>query len=314
MAQDEFGNEIDDQQQQGTTSQVAQAAGTGVAAPPKPKSSNENASSWLNWISSTYGDSKSRGGGFADTNDPLSSVVDRFNRDTGGQAKLVPGASGDMVDFGNGARDVKTAEGQLWYNYGPGGPPGQKPSSGGGGGGGGSAFGSGGGGTGFLGDSGGKSNALYDLLMKRAQQSATIDRNDPNIRAQSDAFNAQGQQARRDYLASEAEKAGAYGNQRSEERRSAEELGKSSGAFEAQAIKQAQDARRSEIESALSGAAGFLTEQQRMALQEELSKIQLNQQESQFGRSQSQQASQFGAGLGQRAYEFDTNRYDSMFL
>jgi hypothetical protein len=147
-----------------------------------------------------------------------------------------------------------------------------------------------------------QASALFDLLMKRATQSSTLDRNDPNIRAQSDAFNAQGQQARRDYLSQQAEKAGPYGNQTSEERRSAEELGKTSGAFEAQAIDNAQNARRQEIESALSGAAGFLTQEQQLALTEELQKLQMQQQESQFGRN-----------LNQNAYEFDTNRYDNIF-
>ncbi len=158
-----------------------------------------------------------------------------------------------------------------------------------------------------------RSSALFDLLMQRAQQSSTIDRNDPNVRAQSDAFNAQGQQARRDFLAAQAEKAGPYGNQTSEERRSAEELGKTSGAFEAQAIANKENARRQEIESALSGAAGFLTEQQRMALQKELQQMSLAQQESQFGRNLEQNSDQFNKNLGQNAWEFDINRYDNIF-
>lgn len=147
-----------------------------------------------------------------------------------------------------------------------------------------------------------QASALFDLLMKRASQSSTIDPNDPNIRAQSDAFNAQGQQARRDFLSQQAEKAGPYGNQTSEERRSAEELGKSSGAFEAQAIANAQAGRRQEIESALSGASGFLTQEQQLALTEELQKLQMQQQDSQFGKN-----------LSQRSYEYDTDRYDNIF-
>jgi hypothetical protein len=317
MAQDEYGNEIPDPEQQQQQQQQPQGATNQIAAQiPGPKSRNENASSWLNWIHSAYGDSASRGGGFADTNQDLNSVVDRYNRETGSQAKFMGGPSGDRVDFGNGAEDVKTGEGQLWFNYGPGGPPGQKPGAGSGGGGGGGGSYSGGGGTGsggYLNDRGGKSNALYDLLMKRATQSTQVDPNDPIIKGQTDAYDAQGQQARRNFLAASAEKEGPYGNAASESRRSAEELGKSTGAFQAQAMQHELDARRREIEGALSGAQGLLTDEQRISLQEELSKMQMNQQNDQFGRSLAQGQSQFNANLGQRGYEFDTSRYDNLF-
>ena len=182
---------------------------------------------------------------------------------------------------------------------------------------------------------GSESKGLYDLLMSRAKQSENIDPNDPIIKGQTDAFRAEGTQARRDFLAGQAEAAGPYGNQRSEERRSAERLGQSTGAFQAQAMQQELGAKRAQIESALSGAAGFLTEQQRMDLQNQLTRLQLAQQESQFGRNLKQQGSQFdrnlgwqkdqfgrnldwqkesfGRGLGQRAYEFDTSRFDDLF-
>ncbi len=212
------------------------------------------------------------------------------------------GSMGDEVidavlDYGPGGKNsaawtgIGPGSGTAGNNVFPGGAPGAGGVAGGG---------AGGGTASSLQDP--RASALFDLLMKRATQSENIDRNDPIVRSQSDAFNAQGQQARRDYLASEAEKAGPYGNQSSEERRSAEELGKSSGAFEAQAIANQQNARRQEIEQALSGAAGFLTQEQQMALTEELQKLNLAQQESQFGRN-----------LGQTAYEFDTNRYDNIF-
>lgn len=143
---------------------------------------------------------------------------------------------------------------------------------------------------------------LFDLLMKRAQMSENIDPNDPIIKAQTDAFRAEGNQARRDFLSSQAERSGPYGNLQSESRRSAEELGKSVGGFQGQAMQNELAARRQEIEHALSGAAGFLTQQQQMALQSELHKLDLTQQESQFGRS-----------LAQNAYQFDTNRFDNIF-
>lgn len=302
-------------------------AGTGVAAPVYPdqpqqpaqqnarpagaKDYGPNASGkWLGWIHDTYGPSqkmagqRSDSGAFSDLPEGvnLSDVVARFNADTGSNARFVGGPSGDQVDFGEGIRDVKTSGGQLWYDFGPGGVPGGGGGAGGGGnaGGGGGFSAGGGGGNAGIGDA--RANTLFDLLMKRASASENIDPNDPIIKAQTDAYSAQGQQARRDFLAQQAEKAGPYGNQTSEERRSAEELGKSTGSFQAQAMQNELNARRAQIEHALSGAAGFLTNQQQLALQEELSKLQLAQQESQFGRN-----------LNQGAYQFDVNRQDSIF-
>ncbi len=203
-----------------------------------------------------------------------------------------------VLDYGPGGQNKA-----AWTGIGPGsGTAGNDVSPNGipvpGGGGAGAATG-GGGSTGLQDP---RASKLFDLLMSRAQQSENIDSNDPIVRAQSDAFNAQGQQARRDFLAQQAEKAGPYGNQTSEERRSAEELGKSSGAFEAQAIANQQNARRQEIESALSGAAGFLTQEQQQALQEELAQM-----------TESGVNTRFNQNLGQSAYEFDTNRYDNIF-
>lgn len=319
MAQDEYGNEIDEEQQnqqqqpqQGTTNQVAAQipAPTWVNKDPNGKAVG---SQWLNWIHDTYGDSQSRGGGFADLpgGTGVSSVIDRFNRETGNQAKFLGGPSGDRVDFGQGAQDALTSGGQLWLDHDPG--------SHGGGGGGGNGGGGGGGGSysgsgGMMGDTGAKSNALYELLMKRAQQSKDVDPNDPIIKGQTDAYNAEGQQARRNFLAASAEKEGPYGNATGESRRSAEELGKSTGSFHAAAMQRELDARRNEIEHALSGAAGLLTEEQRLSLQEELTKMGMSQQNDQFGRSLAQSGSQFDRGLNQRSYEYDNNRFDSMFM
>lgn len=225
--------------------------------------------------------------------------------------QFVPGSkdkvilpTGEVLDLsinadaqGSGTANGWTGAGQ-WVN----GQIQQYAPDGGSGGGGYSAPGPMNNSTGALSNPGGRADTLFDILMRRAQQSENIDRNDPYVRAQSDAFNAQGQQARRDYLSAQAEQGGAYGNLTSERRRSAEELGKSTGAFEAQAMLQQQQIRKSEIENALNGGLGYLTSQQQMALQEELTRLQLAQQESQFGRN-----------LGQHAYEYDTTRWDNIF-
>lgn len=189
----------------------------------------------------------------------------------------------------------------------------------------GGAGGAGGAAGGFnTGGLGTQAQGLFNLLMKRANMSEVIDPNDPVIKAQTDAYRSEGVNARRDFLAQQAEQAGPYGNLRSEERRSAEQLGKSVGGFQGQVMQQELNRKTAQIEAALSGAQGFLTDQQRMALQNELTRLQLAQQESQFGRNLKQQGSQFdrslsmqkdqfGRSLGQRAYEFDTGRFDDLF-
>lgn len=131
--------------------------------------------------------------------------------------------------------------------------------------------------------------------MKRANQSLVQDPNDPIIRNQTDAYNAQNTRESRNYLAGVAERGGPNANVNAETRAASEKVGQLGGQFQAQLMQRELDARRQEIQSALSGAAGFLTQEQQMQLQEEMAALDRAQNESQFGRN-----------LGQRAYEYDT--------
>lgn len=140
-----------------------------------------------------------------------------------------------------------------------------------------------------------RSNQIFDLLMKRANQSLVQDPNDPIIRNQTDAYNAQNTRESRNYLAGVAERGGPNANVNAETRAASEKVGQLGGQFQAQLMQRELDARRQEIQSALSGAAGFLTQEQQMQLQEEMAALDRAQNESQFGRN-----------LGQRAYEYDT--------
>lgn len=344
MATDPYGNEIDDEQtyqqnqqqpQQYQPQQVQQAATPQYAQTPAPQ--QQAAPAWSpqqyegfrnEWLGQGFGNKANAGA--------LESIAAKYGvRIDKGQHAFAPDGSyiGDMLGDVGGRNTVQFLRGSAGHAttdkiYGgkstakpkgktpPG--PGNKPPAGAGGG---AAGGGAVGGAGLA----GKANSLYDLLMSRAQGSENVDPNDPIIKAQTDAYRAEGTQARRDFLADQAEAGGPYGNMRSEERRSAEELGKKTGSFQAQAMQQELSARRAKIEHALDTGAQFLTEQQRMALQNELTRLQLAQQESQFGRSLNQQGSQFdrnlawqkdsfGRSLGQRAYEYDTTRQDNIFL
>jgi hypothetical protein len=157
----------------------------------------------------------------------------------------------------------------------------------------------GGGGSSFSSSSGSgidstKTNALFDLLMKRANTSLDVGANDPIIKAQTDAYGAQTQNAAKNYETAAAEKGGQSFNPDATARSMAEQGGQATGAFQAQLMGQELTARRGEIESALAQATQLGETQQAQLLQEELTKLQLAQQQSQFGQTLGQNAYQFG--------------------
>lgn len=114
---------------------------------------------------------------------------------------------------------------------------------------------------------------LVDALTKRSQQSLAVDRNDPNIRGQADAYAAQQERSRRDYLAQQAETQGPLSNLTGEARLTAEKTGQANGGFEAALMGQEITARRKEIQDALTQMQGQLTAEQQMALQKELGQL-----------------------------------------
>jgi hypothetical protein len=140
-----------------------------------------------------------------------------------------------------------------------------------------------------------KSDALYNTLLDQSQQSLAVDRNDPTIRAQADAYNANATRAERNYLADLAEKSGPNANLQGQTRVASEQLGQQTGSFEASLLGNELTARRQSISDALNGMRGLLSTDQQAALQKELSTMddairtqQLAQQGTQFDSSQSQ--------------------------
>lgn len=115
-----------------------------------------------------------------------------------------------------------------------------------------------------------RGDALYSQLQGRANEALAIDRNDPIIRAQADAYSAQQDRARRNFISDAAERGGPLANLEGERRISAEHAGQATGAFEAQLMGQELAARRTEIQNALNGMAGLLTADQSNELQRQL--------------------------------------------
>lgn len=114
---------------------------------------------------------------------------------------------------------------------------------------------------------------LVNTLMQRAGQSLKVDRNDPTIRAQADAYAANTDRAGRDYLRQIAEKVGPYGSTAAETRSVAEKAGQTNGTYEATLMGQELAARRKEISDALTSMQGLLTSDQQLALTKELALI-----------------------------------------
>lgn len=115
-----------------------------------------------------------------------------------------------------------------------------------------------------------RNNNLYEMLMGRAQQGLNISRSDPIIRAQADAFSANAERSSRNYISDTAEKMGPLANIQGERRMAAERTGQATGAFEAQLMGRELEARRNEIQMALTQMGNMLSDDQRLALQREL--------------------------------------------
>jgi hypothetical protein len=116
-------------------------------------------------------------------------------------------------------------------------------------------------------------DAFYGKLMDRAGQGLNVDRSDPAVRAQADAYAANEERAKRQYLAQAAEEGGPNANLRMEERMAAEGVGQRSGAFESELMGREISARRDEIAGALSQMQGMLTVEQENSLRAELAKM-----------------------------------------
>lgn len=144
--------------------------------------------------------------------------------------------------------------------------------------------------------------ALMDQLMARAGQSLNLNGSDPIIKNQVDAYRAEQERARRDYLNNAAEQRSPYstGAQDLESRMTAEALGQNVGSFQSTLIGNELTARRNEIQNALTQMGGLLSDADKLALQKELGYLDasLTNQGQQF------QNSQYYAGLNESDKQF----------
>lgn len=155
-------------------------------------------------------------------------------------------------------------------------------------------------------------DALYNQLLERANQRPAVDRFDPIIRGQADAYAANEQRSQRNYLSNVAERAGPLANIRGEERMAAERTGQRTGTFEAELIGRELGARRDEIAQALSSMQGLLTSEQQMSLTYELAALNRQIQQQQLdlqSKGQNLGYDQFLRELALREWESGNNDY-----
>lgn len=149
---------------------------------------------------------------------------------------------------------------------------------------------------------------LYNTYLQRSKRGLAIDRNDPAVRGQADAYSANEERARRNYLGDLAERLGPGANLRGEQRMAAERVGQRTGAFEAELMGRELTSRRQEIATALQSMQGMLTQEQENALRRELTQYDnaiRQQQLALQGRQLDMQNSQFYSNLGLQNRQLD---------
>lgn len=155
-----------------------------------------------------------------------------------------------------------------------------------------------------------KSDKLYNRLQSDSEQSLAIDRNDPIIRAQADAYSANEERGRRNYISDIAEQAGPMANIQGERRMAAERAAQRSGQNEAGLMGGELTARRAAIQDRLHGMQGMLSTEQTLEMQRELARMDQAIKEKQIAsgtRGQDIQNDQFQRDLGLR--EWDKGNY-----
>jgi hypothetical protein len=152
----------------------------------------------------------------------------------------------------------------------------------------------------------GRQNDLYSQLTQRATQGLAVNPSDPTIQPQVDAYRAEQDRARRNYLSDTAEQRGPLANITGERRMAAETAGQNTANFQAQLMGREVAARRDEIAQALSQQQGLLSGDQTRALQAQLAA--LDQALGQTNATTSRQSVNNQFALGQQQLSLEQQR------
>jgi hypothetical protein len=274
---------------------------TGTAAPPAfdPKQQVGHDGSVNGWNREQYRDAWMSSGvnSVGAAKDWLSAHGGEWLADNG----TVRTPFGEVLDMGINAKGSAAGNGQLRAGWGGtgGGPSEPAPVTSGNGFGNG-APGVGGGAAGAPGGAGaggGQYDALrqqlIQSLMDRSKQSLAVTANDPTIRAQSEPFSAAQDRLARDQIANAAESGGPVQNIEGATRMANEQAATNTGQFTSQLLSREIDSRRQEIQAALTGMQGYISDQDRMALERELG--YLNDATQRFGIQTGADTSRYNA-------------------
>jgi hypothetical protein len=144
--------------------------------------------------------------------------------------------------------------------------------------------------------------------MGRAKQSLDINAQDPIIRNQVDAFRAEQDRGRRNAMSDLAESSGPYANLSMQGRQMGEKAAQATSSMQASLIGNELMQRRGEIQNALTGMAGLLSNDQMLAMQNELGLIDANLRQQGITSGNQQFAAQFGLNAADRANYWDMAR------
>lgn len=148
-------------------------------------------------------------------------------------------------------------------------------------------------------------NQLYQTLLQRSGQSLQVSPEDPIIKGQTNAYNASQEQARRKYLSAEAEHGSPYGNMGAETRSAYETAGQNGSQFQATLMQNELTQRRQEIQDALTQTGSLLTDQQHLALQQQLALLDNALKQQSINSGNDQFAQTFGLNAADQAWYHD---------
>lgn len=153
-----------------------------------------------------------------------------------------------------------------------------------------------------------RANDLYNMLMAQATQTKNINAKDPIIANQVNNYAAQQERGNRKYLAEQAESVGPNSNLNAESRMAHENAQQNTGTMQAQLMQNELGARRQEISQALQEMGSLLTDQERIALSQQLGQIDAALRQQQINSQNDQFAADYGLQANQQANYWDWMR------
>lgn len=143
-----------------------------------------------------------------------------------------------------------------------------------------------------------EASAFFKTLQGRIGAGVNVDPNDPIIKAQTEAYNADSTRAGRDVLTAAAERGGPTANLTAANMSVAENAAQNQAGFAANLMSQERQARRADIQQALSLGASFLSTEQQQQLQAQLDEMNMQERAYEFDTNQAYLESPFAPGAG----------------